>query len=109
MINALFALLWQWIRDAQFHKMAASTAAGTSIGFVTLLGIMDNKIDDAKAEMTKKIEYNRTDLTLMSEAIKARKELTDERFQTIEKNFNYLKAAADITNANILRLYEKRQ
>jgi hypothetical protein len=100
----LFTLIWTWIKDSQFHKTAASAAAGTSIGMMTGLGILEQKIDTVKAEVKVEVNQVRTDLKEIDSFVKHRKEITDERFENIDQNLKYLRGAVDVTNQNILNL-----
>lgn len=103
-MSFIFTLIWNWIRDTQFHKTAASAAAGTSIGMFTVLGILEQKIDTVKAEVKTEIVEVRAHIEQIDYFVKARKELTDERFENIDHNLKYLKGAIDVTNQNVLTL-----
>lgn len=100
----LFTLIWTWFKDAQFHKTAASAAAGTSVGMLTVFGLLEQKIDSAKAEMKVEVHGVKTHIEQLDAFVQYRKEITDERFQNIDKNLIYLKGAIDVTNQNILNL-----
>jgi hypothetical protein len=100
----LFTLLWNWIKDTQFHKTAASAAAGTSIGMLTILGLLEQKIDTAKAEMSLEVINIKTNVEKLDDFVKYRKAITDERFEHIDQNLKYLRGAIDVTNQNILNL-----
>lgn len=103
-MNFIFSLLWSWVKDSQFHKTAASAAAGTSIGMMTVLGMLEQKIDSAKAEMKVEVQEVKVHVEELDSFVQHRKEITDERFQSIDKNLTYLKGAIDVTNQNILNL-----
>ena len=97
-MQLILSLVWQWFKDAQFHKMAASTAAGTSIGFITVMGVLETRIDKVNADVT----HSQVEIIELQNFVKNRKELTDERFQRIDHDLKYLKGAIDATNQNIL-------
>lgn len=97
-------VLWNWLKDTQFHKSAASAAAGTSIGIMTVIGILEQKMDTAKAEIKVEVVQLKADLDHIDQFVKARKEVTDERFENIDSNLKYLRGAIDVTNQNILNL-----
>lgn len=103
-MNFIFSLLWSWLKDTQFHKTAASAAAGTSIGMMTVLGLLEEKIDFAKAEMKVEIHEVKTNIEQVDAFVQYRKEITDERFLEINKNLTYMRGAIDVTNQNILNL-----
>lgn len=100
----IWALIWQWIKDTQFHKMAASTAAGTSLGFVTMMSVFDAKLEKVHADFTQKVQVLERKTVDVDHFINARKELTDERFEHIDTDLKYLKGAIDVTNQNVLQL-----
>jgi len=100
----IFTLFWNWIKDTQFHKTAASAAAGTSIGMMTVLGLLEQKIDTVKAEVKVEVNEVRVNLEEIDSFVKHRKEITDERFENIDQNLKYLRGAIDVTNQNILNL-----
>ena len=103
-MNFIFSLLWSWVRDSQFHKTAASAAAGTSIGMMTVLGMLEQKIETVRADVKNEVIQVRAHVEQIDSFVKHRKEITDERFQNIDKGLVYLKGAIDVTNQNILHL-----
>lgn len=100
----LLSLLWTWIKDSQFHKTAASAAAGTSVGMLTVLGILEQKIETVKADVTVEIVRVKSNVEELDGFVKHRKEITDERFEHIDDSLRYLRHAIDVTNQNILNL-----
>ena len=100
----IIALIWGWIKDTQFHKTAASAAAGTSIGMMTVLGLLEQKIDTVKAEVKYEMIAIKSHVADVDNFVKARKELTDERFVEINQKLNYMRGAIDATNQHILNL-----
>jgi hypothetical protein len=104
MINTVLTLCWAFLKDSAFHKRAASAAAGTSIGMMTVLGILRGEIKEVKADLKKEIEINREYSGSIEVTLAQRKEIVDERFDIINENLKYLRGAIDATNQNILNL-----
>lgn len=100
----IFALVWAWLKDTQFHKTAASAAAGTSVGMLTVVGILEQKLDTVKADVKVEIHGVKSHIERVDSFVQHRKEITDERFEHIDNNLKYLRGAVDVTNQNILNL-----
>lgn len=100
----ILTLIWNWLKDAQFHKTAASTAAGTSIGLLTVIGVLEQKIETVKAEVKIEIQDVKAHVEQVDSFVQHRKEITDERFEHIDQGLKYLRGAIDVTNQNILNL-----
>lgn len=103
-MSFVLQIVLQWLRDTQFHKMAASTAAGTSLGFLTMMSVFDAKLEKANADFDKRSTVIESKVMDVEHFIKARKELTDERFMHIDAELKYMRGAIDATNQNVLRL-----
>lgn len=103
-MSFIFSLLWAWIKDSQFHKTAASAAAGTSVGMLTVLGILEQKIDTVKAEVKSDIVIIKEDVREIDLFVKHRKEITDERFGDLNKRLDYLIRGIDGVKQDILHL-----
>ena len=103
-MSFVLGIIWNWIKDAQFHKTAASAAAGTSIGLLTVMTLVDQRIDTAKAELAGKLYSLSSELRVSDQSVVIRKEVIDQRFEIIDQNLKYLRGAIDATNQNILLL-----
>jgi len=103
-MSFLVSLIFGWIKDSQFHKTAASAAAGSSIGILTAIGILEQKIDSVKAEVKSELVQVQNHVSEIDSFVKHRKEITDERFQNIDHSLKYLRGAIDVTNQNVLNL-----
>lgn len=97
-------LIAAWMTDTKFHVKAASTAAGTSIGMITVLGILETKIDKAKSDIEMKLERSSFDIKVIKHTADERKILVDERFLDLHEDMKYMRGAIDATNQNVLQL-----
>jgi peptidoglycan hydrolase CwlO-like protein len=103
-VNFILTVLWNWLKDSSFHKTAASAAAGTSVGMLTVLGLLEQKIETVRAEVKVEITQLQGSVTKIDDFVQHRKEITDERFEHIDQSLKYLRGAIDVTNQNILNL-----
>lgn len=100
----LATLFWNWIKDSQFHKTAASAAAGTSIGMLTVIGVLEQKIETVKADVRAEVSDTLHRVEQLQKDFVSRNNLIDERFDTVSDHYRYLRGAIDVTNQNVLNL-----
>ncbi len=96
----------EWWKQSQVAKGTVTIAMGSSIGFVTMMGIFKEQIADVNASIDKKIEVSEVQ-TL--QRMLDQKMYNDAQFRQIHEDYVYLRGAIDVTNQNVLSIVKDKR
>lgn len=104
MMKIVLSALWAWVKDTQIAKGAATTAVGTSVGFITILGVVDAKVVELK--QTIKVESVATNhrVSNIENYLEQRKEFLDFQHDTLKEEMKYMRGSLDAMNQTLMTI-----
>lgn len=104
MTKLILSALWAWLKDTQIAKGAATTAVGTSVGFITILGVVDSKIGEVKQVIQLENSQTAERVHRVELYLDQRKELRDFQLNSLKEEIKYIRGSVDAMNATIMTI-----